>query len=140
MIQITPHMRIFVAHAATDFRCQIPGLEAICRLIFNEDPMSGAVFVFKNRSANSIKMLFFDGDGFWCCQRKLAKGNYKWWPKGEGYLSTVDAQELIVLIWNGDPRGVFNEPWKRLKQVDDGQGKYERKLISKIDNDHSSRT
>lgn len=115
MIQITPHMEIMVAVDPADFRCQIPGLEAVCRELFRTDPTNGAVFVFRNRAATSLKLLFWDGGAYWLCQRKLAKGRLKWWPKGDGApLAPLDAQELIVLIWNGDPRGVFDEPWKRL--------------------------
>ena len=117
MISITPHMRIYAALTPADFRCQIPGLTAICQQIFDEDPYNGAVFVFRNRTATSIKLLFCDGDGIWCCQRSLGKGRYKWWPKGEGHLSIVEAQELVALIWGGDPRGLHSEPWRRLAPV-----------------------
>lgn len=128
MIQITPHMRIFVALTPADFRCQIDGLSAICREVFQEDPLSGAVFVFRNRSASAIKLLFYDGDGYWLCHRRLARGRLRWWPSGAERAKDIDANELVVLLWNGDPRGVFREPWKRLPRarLDEQQGKQEK--------------
>lgn len=130
MIQVTPHMQVLVAIDPADFRCRTPGLSAICREIFHEDPTSGAVFCFRNRSATSLMLLFWDGDAYWCCQRSLAKGRLKWWPKGDGApLKMIDAQELMVLIWNGDPRGVFGEPWKRLEplRLDEAKERHTRR-------------
>jgi len=116
MIQITPTTRIFIGLDACDFRCQIDGLAAICRKIFHKDPQSGALFVFRNRNSTALKILTYDGDSFWLCHRRLSKGYLKWWPKDSSGAAAIslDANALSVLIWNGDPRGVFDEPWKRL--------------------------
>lgn len=124
MIQVTPQMRIFVAVDACDFRCQIDGLSAICRQVFDEDPLSGSLFVFRNRTRTAVKILYFDGDAYWLCHRRLAKGRLRWWPH-EGSLSQIDERELLVLLHNGDPRGVFGEPWKRLAgaKQDEAQGR-----------------
>jgi transposase len=51
MIQLTPQMRILVSVAAVDFRAGIDGLCRVCRAALADDPFSGAVFVFRNRSA-----------------------------------------------------------------------------------------
>jgi transposase len=116
MIQLTAATRIFIGLDAVDFRCQIDGLAAICRYVFQEDPQSGAMFVFRNRGSTALKILTYDGDAYWLCHRRLSSGRLKWWPTGDAQpaVTRLDANELLVLIWNGDPRGVFNEPWKRL--------------------------
>ena len=67
MGQLTPQSRILVAIAPVDFRKGIDGLAAVCRQVRAEQPLSGAVFVFRNRSATAIKLLFYDGQGFWLC-------------------------------------------------------------------------
>ena len=72
MLQITPHMKIFVALGVTDFRCGIDGLAACCRNLFGEDPKSGALFVFRNRKATAIKILVYDSTGFWLCHNQLS--------------------------------------------------------------------
>ncbi len=74
MIQITPHMRILLAVAPVDFRKGIDGLAALCRSVLKSDPFSGCMFVFLNRQKTSIKILCYDGQGFWICQKRLSKG------------------------------------------------------------------
>ena len=64
MIQITPQMRILVAVHPADFRKGIDGLAQLCRAVLQQDPFSGALFVFRNRRATSIKVLVYDGQGF----------------------------------------------------------------------------
>jgi hypothetical protein len=64
MIQITPHMRIWVAVEPMDFRAGIDGLVAACRKRLQADPFSGALFVFGNRARTAIKILVYDGQGF----------------------------------------------------------------------------
>jgi hypothetical protein len=71
MIQVTPHMRVLVAVEPADFRKGIDGLAAVCRAVLRQDPFSGCVFVFANRRRRAIKILVYDGQGFWLCQKKL---------------------------------------------------------------------
>ncbi len=129
MIQVTPHMRTYIAIEPVDFRCQIDGLSYISKTIFQEDPKSGCVFVFKNRSETALKLLFYDQHAFWLCHMRLSSGKIKWWPKGDGLSQgrAIDAHELMVLIWNGDPRGVFQRPWRQLDIAKwQGDGKEEK--------------
>lgn len=73
MIQLTPQMRILVGVEPVDFRAGIDGLCRLCRQAQVGDPFSGTVFVFRNRRATAIKVLAYDGQGFWLCQ-KLRSG------------------------------------------------------------------
>jgi transposase len=68
MIQITPQMRILLAVEPQDFRKGIDGLCRVCREALKADPFSGTMFIFRNKSATSIKSLCYDGQGFWHCQ------------------------------------------------------------------------
>jgi transposase len=83
MIQITPQMRVLVAVEAVDFRKGIDSLAQLCRDKLASDPFSGCVFVFRSRRATSIKVLVYDGMGFWLATKRLSKGRFRWWPEGE---------------------------------------------------------
>lgn len=116
MIQITSHMRLFLAVEPVDFRKGIDGLAGLCRSVLNLDPLSGYVFVFRNKRATAIKILVYDGQGFWLCQKRLSKGKFIWWPqKSEDKTLQLDAHELQLFIWNGDPSKVEAAPmWKKI--------------------------
>ena len=83
MIQITPQMRILVAVESVDFRKGIDSLAELCRQKLDADPFSGYLFVFRSRRATSIKVLVYDGQGFWLATKRLSKGRFRWWPQGE---------------------------------------------------------
>jgi SOS-response transcriptional repressor LexA len=68
MIAIAPQMRILVAVEPADLRKGIDGLAAVCRKVLQQDPFSGCVFVFRNRRATALRILVYDGQGFWLCQ------------------------------------------------------------------------
>ena len=119
MIQITPQMRIFVAVEPVDFRKGIDGLVCLCRDSLKFDPFSGSVFVFRSRRATAIKLLVYDGRGFWLCQKRLSVGHFRYWPRRMGKAaSELESHELAVLIAGGDPGGVQGSPiWKRVQVV-----------------------
>jgi len=117
MIQITPQMRILVAVEAADFRRGIDGLGALCRQVLKRDPMGGTVFVFRNRRRTAVKVLVFDGQGFWLCQKRLSSGRFRWWPSSQADVATatLEAHELQVLLCAGDPSGTQAAPmWRRV--------------------------
>lgn len=104
MIQLTPQLRIFVAVEAADFRKGIDGLCQLCRCVLKSDPFSGAVFVFRNKRRTAIKLLVFDGQGYWLCHKRLSKGKFQWWPGAcDNSLHRLAVHELQLLIWNGNP-------------------------------------
>ena len=70
MLQITPQMKILVAIEPADFRRGIDGLARLCQETLQHDPFAGAVFVFRNRKATALKLLMYDGQGFWLCHKK----------------------------------------------------------------------
>lgn len=116
MIQITPQMRIFVALEDIDFRKGIDGLAAACRQCLQQDPFSGVLFLFRNRQRCSIKILVYDGYGFWLCTKRLSKGKFGWWPESNGTpVINIQAHELQTLLWNGNPgTAAFPEVWRKI--------------------------
>lgn len=104
MLQVTPQMRVLVAVTAVDFRRGIDGLAHVVREQLSEDPFSGAVFVFRNRAATAVKVLVYDGQGYWLCQKRLSAGRFRHWPTGAADAGTraLLAHELAVLLNAGD--------------------------------------
>jgi len=107
MIQLTPQMRILIAVEPVDFRLGIDGVSRVCREALSSDPYSGAVFVFRSRRGAAIKLLAYDGQGYWMCQKRLSKGRFVHWPRseaaGEKTLQLL-AHEVQALLVGGNPR------------------------------------
>ena len=104
MLQITPQMKILVALEAVDFRNGIDGLVQLCEARLTEDAFSGSVFVFRNRRATALKVLVYDGQGFWLCQKRLSSGRFGWWPSHPtAAAQTLAAHQLQVLLVAGNP-------------------------------------
>lgn len=106
MLQITPQMKILVAVEPADFRNGIDGLVRLCRDTLGQDPFVGTVFVFRNRRGTAIKVLVYDGQGFWLCQKRLSEGRFRWWPAASDQHTTartLAAHQLSVLFSAGNP-------------------------------------
>jgi len=76
----------------------INGLAAIVERSFNLNPIDDAIFVFCNRNRNRLKILFWDGDGFWLCLKRLEKGHFRWPTPGEEATMTLTSEELNILL------------------------------------------
>jgi transposase len=120
MIQLIPQLRILLACKPIDFRNGIDGLAALCKRELAEDPFSGALFVFKNRRGTALKMLCYDGVGFWLITRRLSQGRIRWWPEDQdAILQPFEAQQLSVLLYNGLPdQAGFAPAWRKLPGVE----------------------
>jgi transposase len=105
MLQITPQMKILVAVEPADFRRGIDGLARLCREKLRHDPFTGAVFVFRNRRGTALKVLVYDGQGFWLCHKRLSQGRFPWWPSAasDGGSLRLTAHQLSVLLSAGNP-------------------------------------
>jgi transposase len=78
------------------------------------DPMSGYLFVFRNRGSTSLKIICYDGQGFWFCQKRLSKGRFGFCPKEKEALTPMAAHELQALLWNNDPEKMDAPMWKKI--------------------------
>ena len=64
----------------TDGRKGIDSLARLCQDKLAEDPFSGCVFVFRSRRGTAIRLLSYDGQGYWLAQKRLSKGRFVWRP------------------------------------------------------------
>jgi transposase len=113
MIQVTPHMRVLVATAPVDFRRGIDGLACHCRKVLGENPLLGTVFVFCNRRRTGLRILVYDGQGFWLAYKRLSSGRLRWWPTSDAPTTSLRSHELVVLTSAGNPEATrAAEPWR----------------------------
>ena len=94
VIQITPQMRILVAIEAVDGRKGIDSLARLCQEKLQADPFSGCLVLFRSRRGTSVRILVYDGQGFWLAQKRLSKGRFG----SETALPTPH-------LFSGNPRG-----------------------------------
>jgi len=117
MIQITPQMRVLVAIAPADFRRGIDGLAQICRTVLGADPFTGTVFAFRNRRATAIKLLVYDGQGFWLCHKRWSRSRFRWWPSSTEAGTSLRAHVLQGLLCGGDRTATRVLPdWRRVTE------------------------
>jgi len=117
MMQFTPQMTLLLSVNPADFRKGIDALVALCQQQLEQDPFSGTVFAFTNRRRTAVKLLAYDGNGFWLCLKRFSQGKLKWWPSSpiSEPLYPIDATQLTILVQQGNPFSIaLGEPWKRL--------------------------
>lgn len=114
LIQITPQLRILVAIEAIDGRKGIDSLVQLCREKLDADPFSGCLFIFRSRSAKAIRILAYDGQGFWLATKRLSKGRFRWWPTGREAAKTLRAHQAQMLLAAGDPDARAAPVWRRV--------------------------
>ena len=115
MLQLSPQSRIFVATEPVDCRTGIDGLAAVCRHALGDTPLAGAVYVFRNRAGTALKLLLYDGQGYWMMMKRLSQGRFRWWPTSPDARVPLSARELLIVLWNGDPeRAHMARDWRRV--------------------------
>jgi len=114
MLNLTGSLRVFLAVEPVDLRMSFNGLHGVVLDRLEEDPCSGALFVFTNKRRNRIKSLYWDGTGMWVMIKRLENGCFTW-PKGVPSSSTEKldlAPEALALLLDGvDLKQGSFKPW-----------------------------
>ncbi len=98
MLTLPPSVRIFVALAATDMRRGMDSLSALVRDRLELEPMSGHLFLFRNRRGDRLKILVWDRSGFWVLYKRLERGTFAWPTSGAGETAELRSSELMLLL------------------------------------------
>jgi len=92
-----PATQIWIAAGVTDMRRGLPGLAAQVQAVLKEKPYSGHVFAFRGRRGDTVKLLWFDGDGLCLFQKRLERGRFVWPQATAGTVSLSRAQLSMLL-------------------------------------------
>lgn len=113
MFGLGPATKIYIATEAVDMRKGFDGLHGLVRDHLGQDPLSGHLFLFTNKTRTRLKALVWDGSGLWVCAKRLEKGRFRW-PEGEGQPSvTMRAEELAMLVNGLDLKQTRQRNWYR---------------------------
>ena len=114
MLSIGTATRVYLVLGATDMRKGRDGLHGLVAGHLKEDPLSGHLFAFANRSRDRIKVLYWDGSGLWVCSKRLEKGRFSWPEKSEADGKvTLSSAEWSMLIGGIDMRASRRKSWWR---------------------------
>jgi transposase len=104
-------VRIFLARNPADLRRSLDGLAALTQEILRQDPLSGHLFVFRNRRGDRIKILFWSPGGLALFYKRLERGRFRF-PPGHVDATSIqlEAAELAALIDGLDLAHVRRRP------------------------------
>ena len=89
--------QIWVAVAPVDMRRGIDGLSSIVQQLLGHAPCAGSAFIFRNRAGNRLRLLLWDGNGVWLCQRRLHQGKFVW-PKAQDTVFAISQEQWQWLV------------------------------------------
>ena len=114
MLSFPSAVRIYLCKEATDMRRSFDGLAMMVHCVIQEDPLSGHVFVFRNKRGNMLKLLYWDRDGYAIWYKRLEKGTFSW-PDRITEKATIDYRELSMMLEGIEPARYRRKPRFRLK-------------------------
>jgi transposase len=111
MLSFANGLRVYAALGATDMRKSFDTLAEEVRSVSGEDPHSGSLFVFCNRSRNRVKVLYFDRGGYWLVARRLERGTFAWPKEGPRRRVELRAEDLALVLYGLDPSDFKRRDW-----------------------------
>ena len=97
MIPVPARTRVWLAAGVTDMRKGFNGLAALAEKVFEQDPYSGHVLVFRGRRGDLVKVIWFDGQGACLFSKRLERGRFVWPSPAQGRVSVTSAQLAMLL-------------------------------------------
>jgi transposase len=111
VLTLSPAVRVYVATGATDLRRSIDGLAALVRDPLALDPLSGHLFLFRNRRGDRVKILVWDRSGYWVLYKRLERGTFAW-PEADGPAPVeLRSSDLLVLLAGVDVGATRRRGW-----------------------------
>lgn len=111
MLTLSPAVRIYVATGVTDLRRSIDGLSALVRDHLQLNPLSGHLFLFRNRRGDRVKILLWDQSGFWVLYKRLEQGTFAWPVDQDGAPVEMRHRDLLLLLSGVDLAHTRRRQW-----------------------------
>jgi transposase len=114
--------KIYLGVEAIDMRKGFDGLFGLVRDHLGQDPLSGHLFLFTNRSHTRLKALVWDGSGLWVCAKRLERGRFHWPQKTDSEMSVTLRPEELAMLLNGldVAQSKLRKNWFRMPAVASG--------------------
>lgn len=97
MLALSSGFQYYLYRGVTDFRCGIDALSGLVRRELAQNPLDGGIYIFFNRTRNSVKLLHFEGDGFALYQKRLEKGTFEL-PAFDGKDVCISKESLQLIL------------------------------------------
>lgn len=113
MLTFNGNLKVYVALEPCDMRKSFNGLSEQARQTLKVDPASGAAFLFTNKRRTLIKILYFDGTGYWVVAKRLERGTFSW-PQDieQGRQKLILTPTALAMLTDGvDLRDGLKRPW-----------------------------
>jgi transposase len=114
MIRAAINVQVFVCVQPTDMRKSFDGLSGMIRQILEQDPLSGALFLFRNRGRDRLKILYWDRDGLAIWYKRLERGSFQFptdlTSSSEVASCQITSEELSLLLDGIDLGSVQRRP------------------------------
>ncbi len=111
MLTVPPSVRIYLAAGATDMRRSMDGLAAVVQHALALNPLSGHLFLFRNRRGDRLKMLVWDRSGYLVVYKRLEQGTFAWPRDAEHGVVEMQASDLLLLINGVDLGATRRRRW-----------------------------
>ena len=108
---LPPTVRVYVATGITDLRRSIDGLSMLVRERLALDPLSGHLFLFRNRRGDRVKILAWDRSGFWVLYKRLERGTFAWPAETDTTPVEIRSADLLLLLAGTDLTHTRRRRW-----------------------------
>jgi transposase len=110
------NLKVYVHRDAVDFRYGMNSLSILVEQAMRLNPMDSSLYVFGNRRRDRIKILVWDGNGFWLMMKRLESDRFAW-PDNETKIVTLSVEQLHWLIEGIDITAVQRHPKRNYARV-----------------------
>ncbi len=129
VVSFSTQLRVFLAREVTDMRKSFDGLCSLIEHRFHRDPYTGDLFAFVNRRRTYVKLMVWDGNGFWLLAKRLERGTFEQWQPSSDQEThaEIDRAQLLMLLEGVDlKKAEFRRHFARSVSIGRRDGRSEK--------------